>query len=272
LLSGASLAADCPQITKAKGKAVKDAINCLIGENAARAQETSSLGAQIQVGGGGFNPSNLQSQIDALNAQIGSANSGLPNLQTQVDALKAQISDGSSFQAAIEQLQADVKALQGIPPVTPIGTFENDFVKAQVVGLTKIISTEDGTSYVNASFQIQNKTASPLYLAYVGGSFSVVDDHGISAGSNECCYAHEVGLPEFGSGSGDFQRSSFSVLAPNGIVSVGILGNTIDKDRTAKLGNRFNLSFTLQRYLEPNLEQGKTDTATLGFAGIVATQ
>lgn len=246
LFANASLA-DCSKVKKVNPKTINSTIDCLNSENAAQA-----------------------SDLKSLHDKTGSFRSDIPDLQTQVDTLRSQIGDTSSFQAAIEQLQADVKALQGIPPVTPIGTFENDYLKAQALGVTKIFSSQDGTAYISATVQIENKSAGTLYLAYdYTKGFTAVDDHGISA--NNYQYPNSGINGVFGN-SETLSRSSFSVLSPGSVMSVGLTTNTVEKDQAAKLGNRFNLTFTVVRYLEPNLEQGKFDTATIGFAGITATQ
>lgn len=237
LVSGVSHAGNCPgNLKKVNPGTVNASVNCLNKENAARTSETAAL-------------------------------------QTQIDSLKAQVGDASSFQAAIEQLQKDVRALQGLTPVAPIGVFENDFLKANALGVTKILSGQDGRAYVSATFQIQNKSASTLYLAYdLNKRFTVVDDHGISAVGSD--YGREIsGLNAVNSEYDQQSRSNFSVVSPGSVVSIGFETGWIDKEAAAKLGSRFNLTFTVMRYLEPQLAQSnKTDSVTLGFANIVATQ
>lgn len=146
LAAGTSHATNCPgNLKNVNRKNVNAVINCLNAENAARTQENG-------------------------------------NLANQLNALKAQVGDLASLQTQIENLQKDVDFLKGLPPVAPIGSFENDFMKAEVVGLRKLVSATTGRASFTGTFQVRNKTAAPLYVAWerVNG-FAVTDNGGNTA-------------------------------------------------------------------------------------------
>ena len=211
---------------------------------------------------------------DSGTANVTSLQTAVNQMQGQINTLQSKITDGSSYQAAIEQLQADVRTLQGLPKVDPIGVFENDYLYAQVVGLTRVFSSTDGSAYVTATFQLKNKSTETIYLAYDESKrFTVADDHGISV-QQTAFYGDLKGIRGVDiQGNGTEARQDFSVLAPGSVISVGLVSPNISKDFAAKLGNRFNLTFSLVRYLEPNLAQSnKLGLTTVGFANITATQ
>jgi hypothetical protein len=238
LCAGASHAADCPgKLKNVNKKNVNAIINCLNAENAARIQENG-------------------------------------NLLNQINALKAQVVDVSSFQAQIESLQRDIDFLKGLPPVAPIGSFENTFMKVQAVGLIKRVSATTGRASFSGTFEVQNKTASPLYIAWERtNGFAVTDNAGNTAScsglSGSACSV--AGIAELRGDVATNARSGFSVLAPNSILSFGMTTNEVAADVAARLGNRFNLTFTMLRYLDPGLVTGAFDSHAIGFAGIAAT-
>jgi hypothetical protein len=233
-----SFAGNCPgNLRTTSKKNVNAVINCLNAENAARVQENAGLISQL-------------------------------------NSLKAQISDLSSLRTQIETLQQDVSYLKGLPPVIPIGTYENDFMKVTVLGLRKLVSSSTGQASFTGTFQVQNKTASPLYVGWdrISG-FAVTDNAGNTASCSGLSGAgcSPAGIAGLRDDAPSASRSNFSMLAANSILTFGLTTNSLTTDVSAKLGTRFNLTFELVRYINPDLVSGAFDTHVVGFAGIAPT-
>lgn len=186
--------------------------------------------------------------------------------------LSSLASGGSStnidqLTAEVQQLQNDVNGLKGIPAATPIGVFQNSYLKATVLGATKIVDAGAGTAYITASFQLQNIGSQDLYIGS-DQTFSTSDNNGITTPGGiasgikfDVSYGHLRGT-----------KLSYSVVPPNQVIVIGAKSNAIDRANTAKLGNRFGFSFPLFHYLDIGLDTGDFETVNVGFSGIALSQ
>jgi archaellum component FlaC len=264
LFSGAAQAGDCPgNLKKVKTRNLNDKINCLNAENAARIKETGTLNSQVQTVQNQANA--IQAQLNGVANQVTALDTTVQGLQKQTDALAGQV---SILQEDVTQLRNDVNVIKGLPKVDPIGVVTSDIIEAEVTGLGKVVSSSDGTAYVNATFRLKNISTQDLYLACNhSAEFIAADEHGIVATAQDCSGIQSI------PNNSIIPRTPFTVVSPGSALTIGYTSGEISKDSAAMLGNHFSLGFNLIRYLEPNLEQSTNHVSlSFSFMNITATQ